>query len=528
MSDAVLPFWYDSSQDNGLPNQAPHAAEAIARQPKRFRDGLLADLKTPNTGTPYLTRALQKHLPSLLLSDGVAVPDDPEEMRWRLFFAHSQDMLGFRADIFTGGPNEENNPFVPDYKGLRDRWPDAITLMQGLAELWLNPDARNVLVAVSHPFRSKESKSAGIRPAMELLRGPRGNAATRVFADAFDALKGHKIAHKTNAIIRAYCQNAAVLAPHEYCFRTYLRSLVPDLTFPCDDIAAAESVWRTRIERDFYHVGAALAPYLIADWLFWFWRDGQLSWFDSYKADSVWLKTLAHGTATREAVLPPEAASDPAAFVAYCRTLRLPPEWIPAPLWHLAFYPLPPRVINEVVWLEEAATGAQVQVPTPLLPPAPRPNAQQETGWPLPPPLADKEAGAEETEDEEMAGPERMGFVTTSGRKIALTELHIIRTYAGCLEGRPETNARSIRRRLKENGQAQVILDDGEAILPPLQWQAEFQCGDAVRTKDPDYASRIVVCWFTHVLPDALADALQAVVNQIDYEADAEDFDIMP
>lgn len=66
-----------------------YAGEAIARQPQPFRDELLADLRPPNTGGTYLTRALQKYLPSLLLTDGVAVPDDPEEMRWRLFFAYS-------------------------------------------------------------------------------------------------------------------------------------------------------------------------------------------------------------------------------------------------------------------------------------------------------------------------------------------------------------------------------------------------------------------------------------------------------
>lgn len=403
MSNSSSQPQYDPSQDKGLPNQASHAGEAIARQPERFRKDLLAKLEKPNTGTPFVARGLQKYLPSPLLTDGVAVPDDPEEMRWRLFFAHSQDMMGFRADIFTGGPNEADNPYYPNYQGLRDRWPDGKSMLEGLAALWQDPATQKQLIELSHPFRPKESRALGTKPVVELLRGPHGNEATRTFATALDELKGHKIARSSNAIIRAYCQNAALLAPHGYCFRTYLRSVVPDLKFPSDDISVAEARWRKQIEHDFYHVGPALAAYLIADWLFWFWRDGQISWFDSYKADSVWLKSLAKGTSTHEAVLPPAAAS-PEAFLVYCRTLRLPPEWIPAHLWHLAFYNLPPRVVNEVIWLEEAATGANqlqtVRVPSPP-PIAARPGAQEATGWPRTPPVPLFDPAAGETPEPE-------------------------------------------------------------------------------------------------------------------------------
>lgn len=185
-------------------------------------------------------------------------------------------MQGFRADIFTGGPNEENNPYFPDYLGLRDRWPDGISMLEGIAALWLNPIAQKTLKEISHPFRSQELKALGTRPALELLRRLYGNATTQIFADAFDELKGHKIAHKTNAIIRAYCQNAALLAPYNYCFRTYLQSIVPDFDLPLADVTTAEALWHDRIMRDFYHVGPAMAPYLIADWLFWLWRAGQI------------------------------------------------------------------------------------------------------------------------------------------------------------------------------------------------------------------------------------------------------------
>ena len=139
-------------KDDGAPSRAAHALGAIERQPQPFRDQFLSELRPPDTGGPYLTRALRKYLPSLLLTDGVAVPDDPEEMRWRLFFAHSQDMIGFRADIFTGGPNEEDNPYSPEYLGLRDRWPDGKTMLEGLAAASAGTTASPLCVPLARDF----------------------------------------------------------------------------------------------------------------------------------------------------------------------------------------------------------------------------------------------------------------------------------------------------------------------------------------------------------------------------------------
>ncbi len=327
------------------PNQQANAADAIAVQPEKFRAKLQNELLkqgVPNTGNEKLTDALRRHLP--ILFGTIAIPDDAEEMRWRLFFAHSQDMQGFRADIFTGGPNEADHPTDENYKGLRDRWPSAKALIEGLAALWLNPGGQKTLRAITNPFRPVAEKALGIAPALELLRGPLGNPATRIFADAYEKLKGRKISHKTNVIVRAYCQNAAALAPHDYCFRTYLKSLA-DPFLPSDGISSAETKWVEGIQRDFYNVGPALAPYLVADWLLYLWLDGQISWFTLYKPDSVFLQN-AH------AYLPPEATENEAAFITYCRTLRLPPEWIPAKNWHTAFYNIPPRLVNEVIWLD--------------------------------------------------------------------------------------------------------------------------------------------------------------------------------
>lgn len=302
------------------------------------------DVPAPNVGDGFLSEALRRHYAAIIASDSVAVPDDEEEMRWRLFFAHSQDMQGFRADIFTGGRNEARNPFDPHYRGLRERFGDGVAMIQGLADLWHDTTAQAELTRLSHP-----QARGSVRDALAVLRGPAANLATRAFADALEELRGANIARKTCKMVRAYAQNSALLARHRCSLREYLRSVVPDLYLPLAAVTDAEAAWRAAIARDFYNVGPALAPYLIADWLLWLWREGQIGWFDTYKADSVHVGALA-----TDGLLPPEAAQD---FPVFCRTLRAPAEWIPARWWTLAFSALPPRVVNEAIWLARSVSN---------------------------------------------------------------------------------------------------------------------------------------------------------------------------
>lgn len=123
-------------------------------------------------------------------------------------------------------------------------------------------------------------------------------------------------------------------------------------------------------------------------------------------------------------------------------------------------------------------------------------------------------------------------FLTSSGRHIFLTELHLIGTYAGCLEGSAETHSTLIRAYMKESvrrywpyAESFVVLDNGEDALPPCLWVAEFQCIQAVHTSHPDYSSRLIVCWFTHDVPNSLSNNLQSVIDSVNYDANAEDYD---
>ena len=291
--------------------------------------------------TDYATTLLKKWAARIVFSEAVTVPHDAEEMNWRLFFAHSQASEDFHADIFTGGPNEPDNPFYPGYKGLRDRWQgDSKSLIAGLAALWNQHTPRQQMLALTTGRPMGADKAT--RPMKDILRGEYGNEATRTFVQALDGMTGPHIASATRTMIRAYVQNAALLAQHDCSLLAYLQSVAPfdppagDL--PAGDMTETEALWRTAIERDFYHVGPDHANYLIADWLLWLWREGNITYFSSYNADDVFLAAL-----TTKGKLPKQAVLD---FPAYCHILRLPPEAIPPAYIALADKPLPPRILN--------------------------------------------------------------------------------------------------------------------------------------------------------------------------------------
>lgn len=295
----------------------------------------------------FVDRILKSHLSRILDGDRVCIPDDPEELNWRCFFAHSQDMQGFRADIFTGGPNEVVHSRDPLFIGLRDRWGrDSRSLIGDLAQLWRDPDAQRQFKALSDPHRPAEAKRAGVAPAIALLRDS-GIEGPRVFAETLDALRGDRIARKSNKMIRAYVQNSAVLwEDYGGSFREYLRNTARHAAFPPNNVSSAEPAWISAIARDFYNVGDTLARYMICDWLLWLWRENRIDWFSMYKADSVHLDAVA------KRLLPDAAGSD---FVAYCRSIQIPSGFGAA-----SRKPCPPRVLNECIWLElNASSGNQ-------------------------------------------------------------------------------------------------------------------------------------------------------------------------
>lgn len=282
----------------------------------------------------YVEFLFEKHLSSVLNSNTIPIPDTQEEMNWHAFFAHSQDMQGFRADLFTEGHVDANGK---RFIGLRDQWSgDSTSLIDQLGGLWDNQAIREELIKASNPFKSADSGYAGTEATLDILRNSGVNGA-KVFADVLSQFTGDRIARKTNRMIRAYIQNAHLLNQHNSSFRCYLQDLLPDKNFPPDNISSAEKTWSGAIERDFYNVGPALASYMISDWLLWLWLTGKIEWFESYKADSV------HNAIVEHKIVKP--AED---FVTYCKNLKIPESGGSS-----GGKACPPRVLNECIWLEE-------------------------------------------------------------------------------------------------------------------------------------------------------------------------------
>jgi hypothetical protein len=294
----------------------------------------MADSKrSSETAGEFVHRVLEKWLRTILVGDAVAVPDDDEEMNWRLFFAHSQDMQGFAADIFTGGKNERS---IDGWTGLRDRWTGGShALIADLARVW--ELHQGDLKKWSHPHKPKELSAKGVGPLLDLLENSKVPGA-QLFASMLREFKGDKIARKTNKLVRAYVENAAFLKPHGFSYRSYLASLCPSSMPPRGNVTEAEVRWVSRVDADFYNVGEPVANYMVCDWLLSFWIKDEIDWFASFKADSVQKKSLA-------AML--DLPQTDRAFVDFCRSLR-----VPSGFDHLSDKALPPRLLNECIWLE--------------------------------------------------------------------------------------------------------------------------------------------------------------------------------
>jgi len=182
-----------------------------------------------------------------------------------------------------------------------------------------------------------------VGPAISFLRDSDVKGA-RVFGEALDDFRGARIAFKTYNMIRAYLQNSYLLSKHGFSYREFLRSIAGGGEFPPKSVAGVERKWVRETDIHFFNVGEALANYMVCDWLLWLWREGRIDWFESYKADSVHLKAV-------DLKLLPEEAR--AGFVAYCRTIPMPGDFGP-----VAGKPCPPRVLNECIWLDGAATAS--------------------------------------------------------------------------------------------------------------------------------------------------------------------------
>ena len=121
-----------------------------------------------------------------------------------------------------------------------------------------------------------------------------------------------------------------------------------------------------------------------------------------------------------------------------------------------------------------------------------------------------------------------------SGRAVGLVRLHVDRTYAGLLEGTPTSATPHLLARAHDDvartlppGRPLLVVHDGEAELPAYRLIAEFESRRGVGTNDPDWASRLFVCWFVDDVGTSSIDHfVQSVLRAVDWETQAQDFDM--
>ena len=122
-----------------------------------------------------------------------------------------------------------------------------------------------------------------------------------------------------------------------------------------------------------------------------------------------------------------------------------------------------------------------------------------------------------------------------SGRRVFLAGLQLDRTYAGALEGSPEALSQCILEALHarvqdgaRQGKPVVIHEPHVTPLPRFRVRAEFESSRAVKESDPDFHSELAVWFFASRIDVSIDELLMPVLQELDWDAHAKDFDILP
>lgn len=109
--------------------------------------------------------------------------------------------------------------------------------------------------------------------------------------------------------------------------------------------------------------------------------------------------------------------------------------------------------------------------------------------------------------------------------------LKLKRTYAGLLEANPESVTPFLLQDWRRDaaGKARGVLEPKAPYkLPEWECFAAFQSYRAVHTDDSDYGSRFEVVWWIEQTNQTIDRLAGDVLSQLDWDAQAEDYDIMP
>lgn len=297
----------------------PTTAEPVP--PMMARPSVPADV---STGCPELDLVWKVHALTILDRSKVAlIPDTDDDLNWHAFLGHSIDMQGFRAAEFAGvDPLTRQAPRVISLK-------DRNVGVRELASLWDVPAIRQHLLTGTN--------GVPLRATLDVLRSEGGDTGASL-AEAFEFFPWRKF----HWSVRALLQNSAALNGDDYSFRNWLQRTCDELgveEFPPRDFRRSvslagvemtlERALRAVLERTFYMVGPALSAYMICDWQLWLWREGITAVFANFKLDSFHEE-----------------------FVKLYGAGVVPSDEIGFTTWWFEMYPdLPPRLVNECMWL---------------------------------------------------------------------------------------------------------------------------------------------------------------------------------
>ena len=121
-----------------------------------------------------------------------------------------------------------------------------------------------------------------------------------------------------------------------------------------------------------------------------------------------------------------------------------------------------------------------------------------------------------------------------NGRDVSLVRFTMRGTYSGVLEGSALTASQVVRESLPERaadllppGHPLAIIGPPAGELPPWLCVAQLESGSGVRHTDPDYNSRLYVCWFMDDTTRSLDAILDSILPHLDWEGVAEDYNIL-
>jgi hypothetical protein len=303
-----------------------------------------------------LERLLAVHMDAAL-SDDVLISDTDDDLNWHAFLGH-HDFWRFRGDLFF---LHGRGSFVPLRRRSRPLGIDFLATAWHQLER-VNPENRsgkNLL----HRYRWSKANAAHKLNLQSDLSA--GGAESQEYLTCWREFGGG-VPHWYAYILF----DAAVLADRfSSSFRTYLERTCSGIASGHADLGSFPKMnWRAPVHYDRgeavsfeealakqitadFAVGDEVARYLFCDWLLALWQDDHTALFDTFKHDE---NAVNFGKAH-------SWYGDRSEFLGLCHQLR--PD-------------LPPRVINECIWLHQnqgCRCLGEVPATTAMIPP---PQAQ--------------------------------------------------------------------------------------------------------------------------------------------------------